>query len=131
MKKKKTERAKIKDKLDYEFSLYIRRRDNFTCVTCGKKGIVGDGEMQCGHLFSRVALSTRWDEDNAFCQDRGCNFRHEMDWMPLELYYKEKKGDEAFDRLYRKYNTPKKYNIAELKELLEYYREKNKENKDV
>ena len=126
-----TERAKIKKKLDAEFSLFIRRRDKFTCVTCGKVGYERDGEMQCGHLFSRIALSTRWDEDNAFCQDRGCNFRHEMDWMPLELYYREKRGDEAFDRLYRKYRTPKKYSNAELNEMLEHYRKKNKEKRDA
>jgi len=54
-----------------------------------------------------------------------------MDWMPLELYYREKRGDEAFDRLYRKYRTPKKYSNAELNEMLEHYRKKNKEKRDA
>lgn len=127
--KKKTERQKVKDKLDSEFSLFIRRRDNFTCVTCGKKGCEGDGVMQCGHLFSRVAMSTRWDESQCFCQCSGCNKLHEYDWVPFETYFIEKRGYDEYDRLYLKYKSTKKYSVGELKSLLEYYHEKNKEKK--
>ena len=127
--KKKTERQKVKDKLDSEFSLFIRRRDNFTCVTCGLKGSEGDGVMQAGHLFSRSNMAGRYSETNTNCQCRGCNMRHEYDFEPYRKWFVHKHGQNVYDWLYLLWNRTTKMGIGELKSLLEYYHEKNKEKK--
>jgi len=37
MRKKKTERKKIKDKLEKAVKLFVKERDNYICQRCGKK----------------------------------------------------------------------------------------------
>ena len=78
-KKKTSDRKRLVKKLDKVFSQYIRFRDQ-RCVTCGSRE-----NLQCGHLFSRTAYSTRWHPRNAFCQCSSCNLRHEHDPYPLVL----------------------------------------------
>lgn len=48
------------------FSLWIRKRDNFTCFTCGKK----DGIMNAGHFYHNYL---DFDEQNINCQCSYCN----------------------------------------------------------
>lgn len=63
--------AALKKKLDVLFSKYVRLRDYLKpCVTCGKPW---EPNFQCGHVFSRRHLSTRWDDQNANAQCPGCN----------------------------------------------------------
>jgi hypothetical protein len=63
--------AALKKKLDIVFSKYIRLRDKGNpCITCGKPW---NDNFQCGHLFSRRHLATRWHEMNANAQCPGCN----------------------------------------------------------
>jgi hypothetical protein len=69
--KHKERPAALKKKLDIVFSKYIRKRDEGKpCITCGKPW---DSTAQCGHVFSRRHLSTRWEERNANSQCCGCN----------------------------------------------------------
>jgi len=49
--KRKETPAKLKKKLWQVFSKYIRARDNYTCVTCGKKG-EGSG-IHAGHYITK------------------------------------------------------------------------------
>lgn len=83
LKKKKGEGAKksnlssLVKKLDKEFSLFIRLRDSkafgfkaFKCISCGQ--IKPFDQADCGHYFSRVKMSTRFDEDNCNCECRKC-----------------------------------------------------------
>ena len=63
--KKATEMA------DYIFSAYIREKEPW-CACCGRRD-----SLTCGHLFSRIFISLRWDEDNAATQCAGCNMKHE------------------------------------------------------
>jgi len=119
--------SKLKKKIDIEFSLYIRRRDHFKCCTCGLMGSEKDGIMQCGHLFSRVALSTRWDDMNAFCQCRGCNMRHEFDWEPMRRWFIRIFGEDMYELLYRRHKKARKFTREELIELYQFYKKENKE----
>lgn len=124
---KTTSLSKLKKKIDTVFSLYIRRRDGFKCVTCGYQGFEKDGVMQAGHLFTRAANSTRWDPLNTSCQCRSCNFRHEFDWEPYRSWFVGVYGQESYDDLYRKHKTVKKFTKGQLLAMYEHYKNANKE----
>ena len=112
----KSERKKLVARLDKVFSEYIRQRDG-ACVICGKRD-----RLTAGHLFTRTAYSTRWDVLNTHCQCTGCNLRHETDWVPFETRFKDKYGEEEFDKLYKKHHTTVKYSNGRLVELIEYWK---------
>lgn len=70
--KKKTP-AQLKKILWKHFSLYIRKRDKFTCFTCGRKG---DGQgMHAGHFIPKSVggLALYFHEDNVHAQCYNCN----------------------------------------------------------
>jgi hypothetical protein len=117
---KKQTRKSIVKKLDKIFSEYIRLRDNNTCFICGKQD---PSIMTNGHLFSRIAYSTRWSEINCHCQCHGCNFLHESDFEPYRKKFVDKYGQEKYDNLYRLHKTPVKYSNNELLVLIEYYKQ--------
>jgi len=68
---KTTDRKKAIKALDKIFSLFIRTRDNYTCITCGKKGT--NKTIDCGHYIGRQHLRSRWDEKNCHAQCKYCN----------------------------------------------------------
>lgn len=115
-------------KLDKLVSQIVIARDS-RCIVCGTTK-----NLTCGHLFSRVAYSTRWDLDNVYAQCLSCNFRHESDPLPMfqaveaeylrktnwPLKYNLKERARNFiNALHRKYVTPHKYKTFELEELYE------------
>ena len=103
---------------DKAFSEYIRKRDGY-CVTCGSKD-----RLQCGHLFSRVAYSTRWSWDNAFCQCAKCNMIHEYDPAPLTLYFLRNFGQVHYEDLHKLHKTPMKFKTYQIEEIARFYKEK-------
>jgi transcription elongation factor Elf1 len=120
LRKRKSRKSIVKE-ADYVFSRYIRMRDG-KCVTCGAVA-----NLQCGHLFSRVSYSTRWDEMNAFAQCAACNYRHEYDSVPLTLYFINRFGKEKYESLYTKYKTNVKMTDEEILEVVKEYKEKLRE----
>ena len=122
-KKRPSRRGKVK-RLDNAFSLYIRERDGWQCVTCGSRV---KERLQCGHLFSRVAYSTRWDERNAYCQCASCNLHHEHDPYPLMSYFLSLYSQADLDRLHEKYRTPVKLKDSEIDELIKHYEGRGEE----
>ena len=108
---RKTTRKGWVRKLDKIVGDIVKERDG-KCVTCD-----GSNNLQPGHLFSRVAYSTRWDLNNVFCQCQSCNFKHEMDPYPLTNYYIKNFGRKMYDYLHRQYVTPKKFKDFQLEEL--------------
>ena len=120
MRKRKSRKSIVKE-ADYVFSRYIRMRDG-KCVTCGAVE-----NLQCGHLFSRVSYSTRWDEENAFAQCAACNYRHEYDPAPLTLYFINRFGKEKYESLYTKYKTNVKMTDEEILDVIKEYKEKLRE----
>jgi len=116
---KKLDRKKLIKKLDNLFSLYIRKRDNYTCYTCGKK----DGVMQCGHLITRSKMSTRYNEINSHCQCSGCNLLHE--YQP-EIYTQKFINDyglEAYNKLVNLGHTTLKLTSNDLLIMIKFYEE--------
>lgn len=114
--KKPSKRKSLVKKLDVLFSLYIRARDGY-CVTCGSVEAPTNG-----HLFTSMAYSTRWDEENCWQQCWGCNYKHEFDPYPFTEFVRRKLGQKKYDALHLRYSTPRKYKDFELQELVEHYK---------
>ena len=112
-KQRKISRKGLVRKLDKAVSLFVIARDKF-CVTCGSSQ-----NLTAGHLFSRIAYSTRWDFENVFAQCLSCNLRHEYDPYPLTNYYLGRFGKAGYDQLHSRYVTPRKFKDFELQEMLE------------
>lgn len=93
--------------------MIVRERD-LACVLCGDRET-----LTCGHLFSRVAYSTRWDLDNCFAQCLSCNLKHEYKPYNFFKWYINKFGQEKLDELDKKHNTIRKWKDFELEEFYE------------
>ena len=119
---KKSDRKKLVAKLDKVFSEYVRKRDGYKSVVSGST----DNPTN-GHLFSRIAYSTRWDELNCHCQTWAENYRHEFDPYPYTQWFIKKYGQDAYDDLHRKFSTPVKIKNYELEEMIKLYQGKIKE----
>ncbi len=65
--------ALLKRNLWREFSLFIKVRDNYTCITCGRQG-TGNG-MHAGHFVPSAVggLALRYNEANVHAQCYHCN----------------------------------------------------------
>lgn len=108
---KRRNRKKLIKNLDALVKKIVLLRDA-RCVVCGTKDFPTPG-----HLFSRIGYSTRWDLRNVFQQCANCNFNHERDPYPLTNYFIRKFGLTAYDKLHRKYVTPKKFTDNDLENL--------------
>ncbi len=127
MKKKKRSPtlSTLTDRLDTEFSRFIRLRDampngTFRCISCGQ--IKPIEQADCGHFHSRRHMSTRFDEDNCHAECRYCN-RFSADHI---IGYREnlvkKIGEQRFMLLDVKAHDTKKWSHFELETLIKYYR---------
>ena len=111
LRKDRTTRKGWVRKLDRIVSEIVIMRDR-KCICCGT-----DKKLTCGHLFSRVAYSTRWDLCNCYAQCIGCNFRHELDAYPMTNKVIELQGVEFVDDLHRQYAKPVILKDFQLKEM--------------
>jgi len=126
-KKKKNNKKLLKKKLDEIFSLYIRKRDNYTCFICGKIGYDNDGDMQCSHLFSRNSLNTRWNEKNATCMCKSCHFKHHSN--DSEIYRRKYViifSEHQLDEIYFRWNKSSFVKITNefYESNIEYFKNK-------
>lgn len=122
---KKPSRKTLVRKLDKIVGDIVKLRDG-KCIVCNTTK-----NLTSGHLFSRVAYSTRWDLDNCYAQCLSCNFRHESDPYPMTQSVLKKhrprienmkfigliEEEEWLDELHREYVTPHKFKDFELEEL--------------
>lgn len=81
--------------VDKWFSLFIRFRDNWTCLICGAKDIAramnkpdmvkpGPSIIECMHILSRGNWSIRVSKQNAISGCHRCHHHftvNELDWM--------------------------------------------------
>ncbi len=79
-------RQKLEKKLDAIFSKFIRKRDNYKCVTCGAAG------DQAGHYKKRSHKNTRWCEKNVNCQCARCNLYLGGNESKHAIYLEKKYG---------------------------------------
>jgi len=114
-------------KLDHEFSIFIRNRDNHICFTCGKQ--LEKNQSQCGHYQSRSHKSTRWDEDNSACQCISCNIFKKGNYPAYSLKLVKKHGLGILEDLELRAKQSFKLDRNWLNAQIEYYKTKNKELK--
>jgi 5-methylcytosine-specific restriction endonuclease McrA len=124
----KTKRKSLIDKLDKEFSIFIRNRyaknGMAECVTCGAVKEVK--QLQCGHFMSRKHYSTRWDEDNCQVQCYTCNVMRYGEQYKFGLYLNATYNkDKAEDLLIQSKQTLKLSDF-ELEDMIEKYKIINK-----
>ena len=127
-KKKLVPLKKLITKLDDVFQMCIRYRDNFTCITCGKKFPRGERtHFHAGHYISRGVYATRWDETNVAGQCQSCNLKQSLaDVEVIHRYEQELKlryGSDVIDRLFAKKHAPFKLNRAWLEDNIKLYQE--------
>ena len=103
------------DPLDKLASECIRKMAGGYCERCGK--YFGWKGLQCCHFHSRRKRSVRYDFDNLAAFDFGCHTY--LDGNPLEKidWFKAKLGEQAFDLLNARANTPQKID----RDLIELY----------
>lgn len=121
----KISRTGIIKKLDKIVGDIVKLRD-ISCVTCGH-----GSNLTPGHLFSRVALSTRWDLDNVFCQCVRCNGKHEENPEPLKTYAVNLLGKNKVEELEFKWNHAVHWKVHDLVELYEKLEKELKEYAQV
>ena len=115
-------------KLQKVFNTYIRYRDkDKRCISC--KTPLNGRKFDAGHCYSVGAYpNLRFNEDNVHGQCVHCNQHkhgniHEyMSNLPIVI------GDVAFEKLQEKRNDTLKLTIPEIKELIEFYKQKVKNN---
>jgi hypothetical protein len=110
--KKKDSRKKWVREADKWASLDVRLDGK--CVLCGSTK-----NLNCGHLFSRVAYSTRWQEENLYCLCAGCNMKMENDPVVAEQllqYARFMYGDTVIEKLHRLYESAYPVKTFEIEE---------------
>lgn len=107
-KKKPTRRKRFggikRTAADAKFSTFIRERDNWTCMRCGKRYDPPTRALHCAHCFTRGSKATRHDPTNAQAACYGCHVI--WDSHPEEKYeaFRKRFGVEEFDALRRRSN---------------------------
>jgi hypothetical protein len=114
------------------FNAYIRARDaDKPCICCGKpfEPQKFGGSMDAGHYLSRgAAPHLRFDERNCHGQRKNCNRPGGTTREAFRAGMIARIGLEAVEALEAD-QTPRKYSIAELKEIKATYKRKLKELK--
>jgi hypothetical protein len=87
--------------------------------------VISHGPIVCGHLFSRVAYSTRWDERDLYCLCSYCNIRMEDDpavAAQLLDYARGLWGDDAIEDLHRLYLAAVPLKTFQIADIAEHWR---------
>jgi len=121
--------SKLKKELWKLFSLYIRTRDNFTCVTCGKKG--EGGAIHAGHFITGATCGTElyFDEDNVHAQCYHCNINLSGNWVKYEEFMVNTIGYGKVETLKRRRTLEmgRKITSEWYEQKITEYKEKNKQ----
>ena len=124
----KTKRKSLIDKLDKEFSIFIRNRyaknGRAECITCGTVKEVK--QLQCGHFMSRKHYSTRWDEDNCQVQCYTCNVMRYGEQYKFGLYLNSNYESDKAEQLLIQSKQTLKLSDFELEDMIEKYKIINK-----
>lgn len=111
--------SKLKREAWRVFSLWIRERDKYVCVTCGKSG--KGSFMHAGHFISRKHNATMFDERNVSAQCMNCNLWGYGNMGVYALKIQEKYGAEIIKELTEKSQTIHKFTERELEDIIKKY----------
>ena len=122
-KRKKNPRKEAVKYADAWFAQYIKQRDKH-CVTCG-----GTNVLQCSHIFQGRHESTKWRDDCAYTQCKGCHHAfHVKSQMPLLRYAERQVGHDWLDHLWEVNNRVSKFTTDEIMMIADNYRLKCRDN---
>lgn len=130
----KIKKAKMKEDLmslsdwlkiaQIHFNTYIRQRDkDQLCISCQKPPL----KKNAGHFFNaNNHYSVRFDERNVNLQCEHCNTFLSGNLIPYRENLIKKIGIQEFEDLSKIANETRKFNIQEVKELINFYKNKIK-----
>lgn len=117
--------AKLKRKAQTVCNQYIRLRDGKKCISCGFEGL--GRQFHAGHFLPQGGNSLlRYDESNINSQCSICNNYKSGNLAPYRINLIEKIGLDKVEEM-ESMRTIKKWSEDELKEIIEYYKNKIKE----
>ena len=132
MKESKKRKRKPKNKQRYKkslwriFSQYIRARDNYKCISCGKQ--LTKQTSDAGHYIPKTAgLSLYFDERNVNCQCTYCNRFMHGNLSKYAIKLREKYGETILEDLDRDRQKIVRFSEDEYLKMMNYYKEKLKE----
>jgi hypothetical protein len=110
----------LKRKLWRLISAYVRERDNWTCITCGKVAREDDRGMFDGGYYKPEGLykSVQFDLVNVNCQCRGCNRYNHGRYGDYAEALIRKYGIEEFNALVERSRKVKSWTEKELLTLI-------------
>ncbi len=111
--------SSLKKKADKTFSEWIRKRDNYVCFTCGKKG--DKSSMQNGHYISRSINILRYSELNCHCQCIGCNVFQHGNIPEYAIRLQQKYGEDILQTLHKKKQEFHQFKKEELEDIIQKY----------
>lgn len=125
--KKKTKISTLKKKLWKEFATYIKIRDNYTCITCGKEN-TGCG-MHAGHFIPKRLCKEElyFNENNVHAQCFHCNINC-GGFGAMYFRVLQKKYDEELPKILinifedNRHLPPKKWTEEDYLEKIEHYK---------
>lgn len=128
----KTQKTRLKERLDRIFSEFIRLRDSderglASCISCGKT--VHWKEADCGHFVNRSHMSTRYDEKNCNLQCRSCNRFDEGNNIGYMKGLIKKYGPSVIDELETLKGQTSRLSEFDYKVLIEHYKREAKKLK--
>lgn len=120
-KKSKQKISILKRKLWTQFALFIKRRDNNICFTCGRK-CEGSGS-HAGHFIPKSVggLGLYFHEENVKCQCYNCN----INLGGNQYIFGQKLGEEKVSELYKIKQQINKWSSEDYQLKIEYYTQLN------
>jgi len=112
----------LKGKLDKAFSLWIRKRDNWTCRRCGMRYTPFSRGYHAAHMKGRRNETLRWDEKNVFGLDYGCHSFLDQHADAKVYWYVSQFGQAAWDELIVKSRKLSHFKDYQIELMLEMYK---------
>lgn len=127
---KKSDRTKMVEKADREFSRYVRRsraKPNgwVACYTCGKE--YEWKKIHCGHFMSRRHTNTRWDETNVAPQCSGCNTYRAGEQFIFSQRIDQEHGEGTSEELLILSRQTTKLDLSDIEDIYLKYKKLNTE----
>jgi hypothetical protein len=116
----------LKNKLWRYFSLFVRGRDNYLCISCGKQ--LERNTSQAGHFFPRTTgLALYFDERNVNCQCLACNVFKAGNLSAYAVALRAKYGPDILEELDAERRKTRKFTRAEYQTLIDQYKKRCEE----
>lgn len=113
-------RQGLVDALDDVVSKLVRKRDNFTCITCG---CTDESQLTCSHFYRRSFYATRWRLDNLATQCFICNVNHsERSVFPYLHWLLKRLSEDEFVELSEARMSRFTMSNSEMRAMLQSYR---------